>query len=88
MQGFETIEDVMKWLEPMGYEAFWRAAFAQGLLALEDRRHCDETLAKGIADFDTVLTVMKSVARDALVERHGLRYSTTLAPKPTLRIVH
>ena len=88
MQGFETIEDVMEWLDPMGYDAFWRAAQSQHLLSPEDRQHCDETLANGIADFDTVLTVMKSVARDVLVERNGLRYSTTLAPKPTLRIVH
>lgn len=88
MQAFGTIEDVQDWLQPMGYEAFWQAALMHDLLGPEDRAHCDATLAKGVADYDTVLTVMKAVARDALVERHGLVYSTTLAPKPALQIVH
>jgi hypothetical protein len=88
MQDFETIEDVMVWLEPLGYEAFWRVAHAQDLLDHEDRQHCDEALAKGAADFDTVLKVMKGVVRHTLVERHGLQYSTTIAPKPNLQLTH
>ncbi len=69
---FEDIEDVQTWLDPLDYIAFWEAVAPWSLFADEDRAHCDDTIATGIAPQETVLACMKATARITLIERFGL----------------
>ncbi|MEM6758177.1 MAG: hypothetical protein AAF601_01725 [Pseudomonadota bacterium] len=87
MQSFETIDDVREWLAPLGYDAFWYAVAPHSLFSDGDRAHCDRTVADGIATYETVLEVVKAIARIALTERHGLRYRSCLPPKVELAVV-
>lgn len=88
MRRFETVDDLREWLEPMGYETFWRAVIALGLFNEADRAHCDRTIADGIADYTKVLTVMKGFARYHAAEDWGLRFRGEEADANTLTVVH
>ena len=72
MQCFNDSDDLGEWLDPLGYEAFWEAV-APFALRLQSRRSCDEQIAAGIVEEDTVLIVLKSMARLELAERLRLR---------------
>ena len=87
MYSFETYEDVDEWLDPMGYDAFWRAIMATGLYGPEDRAHCDRTLADGAADMDTVMNVTKRIALFHLVEQFQLPFRYELRSGPELAVV-
>jgi hypothetical protein len=87
MQRFETIDDLRAWLEPMGYEAFWSAIAPYEIFAGGDQAHCDRTIANGIAPYETVVEVLKAMARIALTERYDLTYRSCLPLTPALTVV-
>ncbi|MEP3785609.1 hypothetical protein [Ascidiaceihabitans sp.] len=87
MNDFESVEDVSAWLAPLGYDAFWQAVAPHQLFGADEQRHCDQTIAQGIAPFETVLTVLKSIARIELTARHGLKHRSTMRPEPQLALV-
>ena len=57
----------------MDYQGFWAAVAPYGL-TLSSRAHCDDQIARGLVDKDTVLDVLKSMARMELAKRHGLQW--------------
>lgn len=69
---FEDVNDVIEWLEPMDYCAFWEAV-APYHLRLQPRDHCDAQIAAGVVDQALVLEVLKSDARIALSAKFGLK---------------
>lgn len=71
MELFEDADDVEEWLEPLGYEGFWRKTAAFDFDA-ELRQNFDEQIAAGIVDEATVLSVMKGIARLELIKRFKL----------------
>ncbi len=83
MRKFKTIDDVVKWLEPMDYQGFW-AAIAPYDLVLQRREHCDSQIASGEIDLETVLDVLKSMARMELTQRHDLHWKM---PHPWVKLV-
>ncbi|WP_299825296.1 hypothetical protein [uncultured Roseobacter sp.] len=84
---FETFEDVEAWLEPLGYDAFWDAILPTGALGPEDRAHCDQTLADGVSDMDTVARVVKRMALFELVAQHDLPFRCDKPHVADLRVV-
>ncbi len=70
---FEDIQAVEDWLQPLSYAQFWQAVETWMLFDSEDRAHCDETIARGIATAETVLAGLKISARVALQLRFGLK---------------
>ena len=83
MKEFRYIDDVEDWLEPMDYSGFWYAIDAYDL-ELQPRDHCDEQIASGVVDLDTVLDVLKYMARMELKEKLGLE---SRMPTPWLKLV-
>ena len=73
MKIFKHIDEVEAWLEPMNYLEFW-TAIAPYNLVLQDREHCDAQLAAGEVDEDTVLIVLKHMARVELTEAQKLNW--------------
>ncbi|WP_162742277.1 hypothetical protein [Nitratireductor sp. OM-1] len=67
----------------MSYLEFW-TAIAPFNLVLQDRAHCDAQIRSGEVDEDTVLTVLKHMARVELRERHGLKWRPVT---PWLKVV-
>jgi len=68
MKTFKYKDDIRAWLEPMSYLEFWTAVDPMGL-ALQDRVHCDDQIARKLADEATVLKALKYMAADELSER-------------------
>jgi hypothetical protein len=62
MSMFNFIDDVEAYLEPMDYETFWRE-IKPFCLILKPRDYCDEQIASGVVDEETVLEVLKYLAR-------------------------
>jgi len=83
MKEFRTIDDVEDWLEPMDYSGFWYVIEPYDLV-LQPRDHCDDQIASGVVDLETVLDVLKSMARMELTQRHGLHWRL---PTPWLKLV-
>ena len=83
MKTFKTIDDVEAWLEPMDYPGFWYAVRNYDLV-LQPRDHCDDQIANGVVGLETVLDVLKSMARIELTKRHGLHWKE---PTPWLKLV-
>jgi hypothetical protein len=83
MEKFRYIDDVEEWLEPMDYSGFWYA-IAPYNLELQPRDHCDEQIASGVVDLDTVLDVLKYMARLELKEKLGLEMRM---PTPWVKLV-
>ena len=71
MKNFKYIEDVETWLEPMDYRGFW-VAVAPYDLVLQRREHCDAQLACGEIDLETVIYVLKHMARTEICEKQQL----------------
>ncbi|MEP3847442.1 MAG: hypothetical protein ABJM43_19020 [Paracoccaceae bacterium] len=59
---FKDTDDLVEWLQPMGYETFWREIKPFGLIIIP-RDKCDRDIASGATDEETVLSVMKNFAR-------------------------
>lgn len=59
---FKHIDDIEDWLEPMDYETFWKE-IKPFCLVLFQREKCDNDIASGATDEETVLYVMKNFAR-------------------------
>lgn len=59
---FKHIDDIEDWLEPMDYETFW-TEIKPFCLVLFPREKCDNDIASGATDEETVLYVMKNFAR-------------------------
>lgn len=85
---FEDIQDVEEWLDPLDYVTFWEAVAPWGL-ALQDRDHCDDQIARGIVPQALVLDVLKHMAVMELRRKLGLkpRITQPLAAE-TLAKVH
>lgn len=72
MEFFDDREDVEEWLEPLGYDAFWRET-AVFCLGLPDREDIDAAIARGELDTDCALYALKGMARLELIQRFGLK---------------
>ena len=83
MQGFKYIEDVDAWTAPMDYDGLWYAVAPYDLV-LQPREHCDQQVAQGKADIDTVLDVLKYMVRLELTEKLNL---TRKPVTPWLKLV-
>jgi len=83
MRKFKTIDEVEQWLEPMDYQGFWHAMRNYDLV-LQPRDHCDNQIESGVIDLETVLDVLKSMARMELTQRQGLHWRM---PTPWLKLV-
>ncbi|WP_010441076.1 hypothetical protein [Ruegeria conchae] len=59
---FSFINDIVDWLEPMDYETFWEEIRPFCLIMLP-REKCDTDIANGDVDEETVLHVVKNLAR-------------------------
>lgn len=84
MRNFKYIDDIEDWLEPMEYLGFW-AAISPYDLMLQPRAHCDDQIARGAVDTETVLAVLKHMARTELTRHYGLRWK---APTPWVKLVN
>lgn len=73
MREFTDIEAVEDWLEPMDYPGFWYAVEPYEL-TLQDRDHCDNQINEGGVSSDTVLFVLKGLARMELLEKFQLKH--------------
>lgn len=71
MKKFRYTNDIEDWLAPMDYKAFWFVIEPYGLL-LQPRDHCDQQIADGLVDEETVLHVLKHMARTELTQRMGI----------------
>lgn len=80
MKKFNHIQDIDEWFEPLKYEEFWYAVEPFDLM-LQDRNHCDEQIAECGANMDTVLNVLKFMARRELTEQLGLKAAKKNGPK-------
>jgi len=72
MDPFADMEEVEEWLAPLDYEEFWKET-ARFELDLEPRKSCDAQIGSRSVDEQTVLSVLKGMARLELIERFGLR---------------
>ncbi|MBN9304896.1 MAG: hypothetical protein BGO82_10700 [Devosia sp. 67-54] len=74
MMQFDDSDDVEEWLETLGYEDFWTQADLFVLeLCGQSRACCDRQIASGSIDANTVLDVLKGMARLELIERFSLK---------------
>ncbi|NDW06479.1 hypothetical protein [Jiella pacifica] len=71
MPDFEHVEDVIEWLQPMGYAAFWEETRPYRL-TLQDRASCDAQIARGDVPEALVLRGLKTLARVELTRKLGL----------------
>jgi len=72
MKQFEDVEEVIEWLEPLGYLQFWEEVEVFGL-CLPDRDHCDEEIARGKDTSEDMLAFLKGLTRVELTQRFGLK---------------
>jgi len=72
MNEFEDVEDVIEWLEPLGYLRFWEEVEPFGL-CLPERDHCDEEIARGEDTTEDMLRFLKGLTRVELTQRFGLK---------------
>lgn len=73
MELFNDMEDVEEWLEPLDYEGFWKETAVFQLTEIEPRASCDRQIADSSVDKETVLYVLKGMARLELVRRYALK---------------
>ena len=71
MKMFEDREEVEEWLEPLGYDEFWREISIFNL-EIQSKESCDEQIAEGSVDEQTVLYVLKGLVRLQIIEQHRL----------------
>ena len=71
MNNFKYVEDVEDWLKPMDYQGFW-VAVAPYNLVLQRREHCDNQIANGEIDLETVIYVLKHMAQTEISQNLGL----------------
>ena len=71
MRTFRYVQDIDNWLAPMDYAGLW-AAIAPYELVLQPRAHCDSQIAGGHAEQETVLEVLKYLARLEMTDRLNL----------------
>ncbi len=69
---FQDIQDLEDWLRPMEYVQFWDAVEPYGF-SLQDRDHCDDTIARGEVDPALVLSGLKFMAMLELSEKLNLK---------------
>ena len=80
MEVFEDIDDIVEWLEPMSYDAFWKAV-APYHLDLDPKWHLDRMIARGEVQEDLILKVLKCMARLQMAEMLGLKWRTYWPPE-------
>lgn len=78
MRYFEDRQDVEEWLEPLDYEEFWREVSTFPLTMLESRESCDEQIAQGKVDEETVLYCLKGIVRLEVVLQQELKPRMTV----------
>lgn len=83
MKKFKYTDDIVKWLEPMGYQSFWYAVEPYNLV-LQSRGHCDQQIADGVVDQETVPDVLKYMTRMELAKIQGLHWRPVT---PWLKVV-
>ncbi len=72
MKKFKYVQDIDDWLDLMNFDEFWYAVEPFDLV-LQEREHCEEQIASGDSDEQTVLSVLKYMVRRELAEKHGLK---------------
>lgn len=72
MRYFNDQQELRDWLDPLGYEDFWRAVSTFDL-RLQSRQSCDEQIAFGLIDAETVLAVLKGMVRLQVIEQQDLK---------------
>ena len=72
MRYFNDQQEVREWLEPLGYDAFWREVSTFDL-RLQSRQSCDDQIAAGTIDAETVLAVLKGMVRLQIIEQQDLK---------------
>lgn len=77
MSLFKDIEELSEWFEPLSYEQFWEEITPYNLATLEPRDSCDQQIASGETDQETVLVVQKALARIELTSVLGLENRDT-----------
>lgn len=70
---FEDIQDVVEWLDDLGYVELWEAVQPYRILGLADRDHCDGLISRGTVQQDLILSCLKGLVRMELTQRMGLR---------------
>lgn len=78
MKQFEDVEEVIEWLEPLGYLEFWNEVESLDL-GLPDRDHCDDEIAKGRDTTADMLAFLKGLTRVELTARFSLKRRTHVA---------
>ena len=78
MRYFEDRTDVEEWLEPLGYEEFWREVSTFDL-DIPDREDCDADIATGGVPEATVLFVLKGMVRLQVVAQQKLPARITVS---------
>ena len=73
---FQDIQDVIEWLEPLDYVAFWEAV-APYCLVLQPRDHCDGLISGGKVQAERLLAALKVMAMMELRVAFGLKDRVT-----------
>ena len=73
MMIFQDIQDVEEWMAAQSYASIWQAAKPWSLFDEEHRQHCDELIASGNVQADTILEGLRIMVRLAMTERFGLK---------------
>ncbi|MEO0486237.1 MAG: hypothetical protein AAF092_10030 [Pseudomonadota bacterium] len=76
---FQDIQEVEEWLKPISYAQLWDALEPYAVFTLADRDHCDGLIERGEVRQDTILEVLKGMARNAIRSNFNLdfrRYET------------
>ncbi|MBB4305126.1 hypothetical protein GGD81_004194 [Rhodobium orientis] len=76
---FEDQQDVRDWLEPLGYEEFWREVSTFDL-RLQSKESCDQQISSGSVDEATVLRVLKGMVRMQVIDQQNLPPRDYVAP--------
>lgn len=75
MTDFKSINDVEEWLEPMDYSGFWYAIEPYAL-TLQPKDTCDKKIANGTVSKETILYVLKGMARIELTDKFDLEHKS------------
>lgn len=71
MKKFKDVEEIEEWFGPLNYEEFWGEVMLFNL-AIQPREDCDAQIAAGEVDEETVLKVLKTLARIEITAAQGL----------------
>lgn len=80
---FEWMQDVEEWLEPLGYDEFWREIKRYSIYPA-DKEQCDMMIVFGEVTEEELLGLLKCIARVELCRILGLKYRQSDVPEFSL----